>query len=128
MGRLPLFEPSMGDVFYLKLLLTHDHCKGTKSEEGLRTVQGTIHKSCKDACIALGILQNEQEWDNCLQEIEESVTSSRFRNLFATLVIENSPSNVEELFEKYHVKFVEDYTYTHLQCYDETYLEKNVGL
>ena len=49
------------------------YCKGEKSEEELRTVQGTIHKTCKDTCITLGILQNEQEWDDCLQEIEESV-------------------------------------------------------
>ena len=47
------------------------------------------------------------------------MTPHQFRNLFATLFIENSPSNVEEMFEKYHVKFVEDYTYTHLQYYDK---------
>ena len=72
----------------------------------MRTVQGTIHKTCKDACISLGILQNEQEWDDCLQEIEESMTPRYFRNLFTTLVIENSSSNVEELFEKYQLIFV----------------------
>ena len=96
----------------MKLLLAHNNCKGGKSEEELRTVQGTIYKSCKNACIALEILQNEQEWDDFLQEIEESVTPHCFRNLFATLGIQNSPSNAEELFEKYHVKIVKDYTYT----------------
>ena len=45
----------MGDAFYLILLLAHDHCKGLKSEQELRTVQGTIHKTCKDTCISLGI-------------------------------------------------------------------------
>ena len=98
---------NMGDVFYLKLLLTYDHCKGVKSEEEFRTAQGTIHKTCKDACISLGMLQNEQEWDDCLQEIEEPVTLRCFRNLFTTLVIDSSPSNVEELFEEYHIKIVE---------------------
>ena len=59
-GRLPLLEPSMGDVFYLKLLLTHDHCKGVQSEAELRTVQGTPHNTCKDACIAIGILDDDR--------------------------------------------------------------------
>ena len=94
----------------------------------MRTVQGTIHKTCKDAYIPLDILQNEQEWDDCLQQIEESVTPHLFRNLFATLVIENSPSNMEELFEKYHVKCVEDYTYAHLQYYDKNTPGENVVL
>ena len=51
----------MGDIFYLKLLLTHDHFKGVQSEQELRTVQGNIQNTCKDACIALGILEDEQE-------------------------------------------------------------------
>ena len=72
----------------------------------------------KDACIALGILEDEQEWDECLNKIENSVTPKRFQNIFATLVIENSPTHVEDLFERYHSKFVEDYTYTHVQYYD----------
>ena len=77
----------MGDIFYLKLLLTHDQCKGVQSEQELRTVHGIAHNTCKDACIALGILEDEQEWDECLNEIEDSVTPKRFRNIFATLVI-----------------------------------------
>ena len=54
-----------------------------------------------------------------MQEIEESVSLHRFRNLFAILLIKNSPSNMEELFEKYQLNFFEDCTYTHLQYYDE---------
>ena len=109
----------MGDVFYLKLLLTHDHCKGVQSEAELRTIQGTPHNMCKDACIAIGILDDDKEWDDCMQEIENSVPAKRFWNIFATLVIENSPRNVEDLFERYHVKFVEDYTHTYIQYYGE---------
>ena len=76
----------------------------------------------------MGMSQNKQEWDDCLQEIEESVTPHCFRILFATLVIENSPSNAEELFEKYHVIFLRT---THIHIFNtmmKTYLEKNVGL
>ena len=32
-GRLVMLHPSKGDVFYLRMLLTHDHCKGKRSYE-----------------------------------------------------------------------------------------------
>ena len=73
-----MLVPSHGDVFYLKLLLTQDHCKGLRSEEELRTVHGVVHSTCKDACKALGILEDDSEWDNCLSEIEIEVSPRRF--------------------------------------------------
>ena len=112
-GRLPMLVPSHGDIFYLKLLLTQDHCKGLRSEEELRTVHGVVHSTCKDACKALGILEDDSEWDNCLSEIEIEVSPRRFRNIFAIIIIENSPSNVQQLFENYHERLIEDYVYSY---------------
>ena len=108
-----MLVPSHGDVFYLKLLLTQDHCKGLRSEEELRTVHGVVHSTCKDACKALGILEDDSEWDNCLSEIEIEVSPRRFRNIFAIIIIENSPSNVQQLFKNYHERLIEDYAYSY---------------
>ena len=41
-GRLPPLTPAHSDVFYLRSLLCHEHCKGKKSYEDLRTYQGHI--------------------------------------------------------------------------------------
>ena len=54
-GTLPLLPPNMGDAFYLKLLLTHNHCKDKMSESYLRTVDGTTYNTCKDKCMKLGV-------------------------------------------------------------------------
>ena len=77
----------------------------------LRTVDGETHNTCKDACNALGILDDDEEWDRCLSEIEDGVGPKRFRNIFAIIVIENSPNNISGLFEIYHLKLIEDYIF-----------------
>ena len=41
-GRIPLISPDSGDIFYLRMLLTNDHCKGVKNENELRTINGII--------------------------------------------------------------------------------------
>ena len=60
-GEITFVRTFYGRCFKLKLLLALDHCKGLNPEEELRKFQGTIHKTCKDTCILLVILQNEQE-------------------------------------------------------------------
>ena len=43
---------------------------GTTSFKNFRTVDGIIYSTFKEACITLGLLQNDKEWDQCLKEAE----------------------------------------------------------
>ena len=61
-GTLPLLQPNMGDVLYLKLLLTHNNCKRKISESDLRTVDCTTYNACKEMCMVLGLLGDNSEW------------------------------------------------------------------
>ena len=96
----------MENVFYLKLLLAHNHCKGKTSEFDLRTVDGTTYNMCKETCMALGLLGDDSEWYKCLNEVEVVSTPNRFQNNFAMIVMENHPSDVPKLFQHYHKKLV----------------------
>ena len=107
-GRLLMLQPSHGDIFYLKFLLTQEHCKGKRSEEELRIVHRDIYNTCKDACNMLGILDDDKEWDRCLLEIEDGVGPKQCQNIFVIIVIGNSPNNITGLFETYHLKLIED--------------------
>ena len=62
-GRLVFISPSAGDLFFLQLLLTQ--VCGPTSSEDLRTVDGNL-LSWREACAALGLLENDNEWDLCL--------------------------------------------------------------
>ena len=49
-GRILTVHPTSGEVFYLRMLLNHNHSAGAKDFDDLRTVDGTIHDSFQQAC------------------------------------------------------------------------------
>ena len=65
-GRLYMVQPSEGERYYLRTLLTH--VKGSTSFNDLKTVNGYLCRTFKEACICLSLLQDDNEWDACLLE------------------------------------------------------------
>ncbi len=61
-------------------------CDAT-SFENLRIINGIIYSSFKEAYIALGLLQNNEEWDQCLKEAEQVQTEIQLYKLFAILLL-----------------------------------------
>ncbi|GJV69191.1 DNA helicase [Tanacetum coccineum] len=57
--RLAYVHPVAGDLFYQRMLLCHQ--KGCTSFPGIRTVNEIVYPTCRDACEALGLLQDDQE-------------------------------------------------------------------
>ncbi|CAN1256870.1 ATP-dependent DNA helicase PIF1 [Linum perenne] len=60
-GRVRSIPPRAGDVFYLRMLLSK--IPGALSFEHLRTVHGVVYKDYQEACQALGLLSNDNEWN-----------------------------------------------------------------
>ena len=58
-GRMYFASPNEGERFYLRLLLSV--VKGPQSYECLKTVNNVIHPSFKAACIAKGLLEDDDE-------------------------------------------------------------------
>jgi hypothetical protein len=83
-------HPSAGERFYLRLLLTV--VKGAQSYEDVRTYDGTVHPTFKAACLARGLLENDGEWHQCLQEAGEMQTGSQLRSLFARILLHCQPA------------------------------------
>lgn len=65
-GRMYAVPPNMGEKFYLRLLLTK--VRGATSFEHLRTVRGEVLTTFKTACLHLGLLEDDSEWRQCLEE------------------------------------------------------------
>jgi len=59
-GRMWSASPFMGEKYYLRLLLTV--VRGPKGYEDLRTVENHSYNCFKQACVALGLLENDGEW------------------------------------------------------------------
>ena len=79
-------SPKTNDVehFYLRLLLTA--VKGATSFEHLCTVNGQVKPTFKEACIALGLFSNSNEWYQCLQEAGQMATGHQLWVLFVTVL------------------------------------------
>jgi hypothetical protein len=65
-GRLYYAHPSSGERYYLIMLL--NTVKGCTSYKDIRTVNGVEHSTFKEACRALGFLDDDNEWIECIKE------------------------------------------------------------
>ncbi|GJT88962.1 DNA helicase [Tanacetum coccineum] len=71
-GRLTYVHPIAGDLFYQRMLLWHQ--KGCRSFLGIRTVNDVVYLTCRVACEALGLLENDREWEMTLEEAALTAT------------------------------------------------------
>ena len=106
-GRIYQVQPSDPQRFALRLLLLHR--TGVTSFEDLRTVQGHIHATFKDAARAMGLLEDDAEHRRCLQEAAVMNMPSQLRQLFATLMVFQTPSDIRALFDEFKEAMCEDF-------------------
>jgi hypothetical protein len=90
-GRLYMVQPLEGECYYLRILLTH--VRGASSFDDLKTVGNHICGSFKEACIRLGFLQDDTEWDACLSK----ASCMRMGLLFVTILLFCHPAAPEVL-------------------------------
>ncbi|XP_057747327.1 uncharacterized protein LOC130966529 [Arachis stenosperma] len=65
-GRLFFVLPSAGELYYLRMLL--NIVKGPRSYEELRSFNGVVYPTFRDACYAHGLLDDDQEYIDTIEE------------------------------------------------------------
>src|ERR1700761_2449104 len=65
-GRMYTVHPNAREKFYLRLLLTS--VQGATSFENLCTVDRVLYPTFKEACLHRGLLEDDNEWRQCLSE------------------------------------------------------------
>ncbi|XP_074377793.1 uncharacterized protein LOC141719321 [Apium graveolens] len=98
-GRIYFAHPSSGERFYMRMLL--NFLKGSTSFECIRTINGVTYPTFKAACYALGLLDDDREWIDCLSEAAVWATGNELRNLFVTMLVFCQVSNVPELWKSH---------------------------
>ncbi|XP_057745614.1 uncharacterized protein LOC130963528 [Arachis stenosperma] len=58
-GRMYYVPPTAGEKYYLRMLL--NIVRGSCSYEQIRTIDGIVYDTFKDACYALGLLEDDKE-------------------------------------------------------------------
>ena len=104
-GRLYHCNPTAGEKFYVRLLLTS--VRGLQSFTHLRTVNRVEHKTFWDACVALGLTQNDEHWSLTMTEVASYASGERLRRLFVHAMLFDL-GNARDLWEKFRESLCDD--------------------
>jgi hypothetical protein len=105
-GRMYFVSPTAGERFYLRTLLSV--VPGPRSFEDLRTYHTVTYPTFRDACLARGLLEDDGEWRQCLEEAAFMQTGTQLRQLFAMLLVFCQPSRPEDLWARYATSICDD--------------------
>ena len=105
-GRMYYVQPTAGEKFYLRLLLTGTH--GAASFADLRTYRDFTADSFQAACHNRGLLHDDQEWHTCLEDASAMQTGSQLRRLFATILLDCAPANPSHLWQDFQDSICDD--------------------
>ncbi len=105
-GCMYYAHPTLGERYYLRMLL---NCiKGATSDEHLRTVDGIVHNTFKDACITLGLLVKDNDWHQALEEASVWASGRQLRDMFASMLMFCEVTNPGQLWDAHWESLSDD--------------------
>jgi hypothetical protein len=97
-GRLTYIPHGNRDLYYLRLLLNVQ--VGCTSFEDVRTVNGHVYESFREACAALKLLDDDCEFINSINGVAVFGSGNTLRKMFASLLMSNSMSDPLNVWEQ----------------------------
>ncbi|XP_028777507.1 uncharacterized protein LOC114734111 [Neltuma alba] len=97
-GRITHTPPSLGELYYLRILITK--VRGPTSFEDIRTVDGVVYPTFRAACHALGLLDDDNEYINGIKEASLWASGSMLRKMFVSMLLSSSLSRPEFVWEQ----------------------------
>jgi len=102
LGRINYVCRKMEAEYYLRVLL--NIVKGPMSYEDIKTFNGVVYPSFKEACFARGILDDDQVYIDGLHEASQFCFGDYLRNFFAMLLLSDSLARPEHVWsETWHL-------------------------
>ena len=106
-GRCPFVSPTDHERFALRILL--HHVPGATSFYDLKTYEGVVYPSFQAACVLRGLLNDQAEYLECLQEASQSRGSKALRALLVIILVYNCPGNVRNIWDELEDEFIDDF-------------------
>ena len=124
-GRVYSAHPGEGESLFLRMLL--NHVTGCTSYEDIRTLpDGTVCNSYKEAALERGLLDDDQEIDECLSEGDTRYMLVQLRELFVTILLFIEPAIPFDLWDKYKASFAEDFLHRARTVLPEVELDEHI--
>ena len=100
-GRIPIiaFNQHQKERYYLRMLLLA--IRGPKSYENLKTVDGEICVTFEQACLKRGLIKNNKEVYEAMDEVKDTFFGTILIDMFCTILIHCKPTDPKGLYEQY---------------------------
>ena len=112
-GRMFYINPICGEPYHLRLLLTVR--RGIRSFDELRTVDGKLCSTFKEACLQLNLIETDDGWLNCFTEAALFATGSSLRSLFITALVYGQVSSPSSIWNRFCFELCDDLEHVLLQ-------------
>jgi hypothetical protein len=106
-GRLVYAHPAEGDRYYLRVLLSH--VRGATSFDHLKTVNGKLCSSFREACELLGPIEHDRTHNDCMTEGATFQMPCSLRQLFPTIRVFCEATKIRKMWDKHLPTMSEDY-------------------
>lgn len=104
--RMHTVHPAQMECFCLRLLLSHR--RGPTSYTDLRTIGGITFETYKDACSALGLLDDDRHWNVTLMQASQIPSPKRLRHLFCIIITECHVTEPQRLWDNHKESLCKD--------------------
>ncbi|XP_019196182.1 PREDICTED: uncharacterized protein LOC109190186 [Ipomoea nil] len=105
-GRIFYVPPGCGEIYYLRCLL--NIVRGPTCFKDIRTFNGVEYITFRDACYARGLLVNDKEYMDAIDEASHWSSAHSMRKIFVTLLITNSLNRPENVWNEVWHHLAED--------------------
>jgi ATP-dependent DNA helicase PIF1 len=110
-GRVHIIQPVMQELYFLRTLMSSNHSAGEKSFEDVRTLLYVPYDIYRETCVALGFLDDYNEWDLIMTESVAYDMTSYLRATFFMLLVFNEVGHPSGLFDKHWRAMGEDFVH-----------------
>ncbi|XP_019159056.1 PREDICTED: uncharacterized protein LOC109155840 [Ipomoea nil] len=116
-GRMFFVPPGSGEIYYLRCLL--NLVRGATCYKDLRIVEGVQYSSFRDACYARGLLADDKEYVDAINEASKWASATSMRRLFITMLTSNVLIRPEVVWEVVWIFLAEDAEFNQRKLLDK---------
>ncbi|XP_020094143.1 uncharacterized protein LOC109714116 [Ananas comosus] len=108
-GRIVYIHPNSGELNFMRMLL--NKVRGPRNFDEIRTVNGILYETFRAACDALGLLGDDLEWHQALNEASYWSSALDLRQLFVSIIMFCEVSDPTKLFNDFWKLMADNITY-----------------
>ena len=97
------------EQYHLRLILLSVKGVEATSFENLKKFNGQIYFTYKEVARARGLINDSNQWHNCIQEALNYMMPKSLRSLLVTIICHCNPASPWQLFEKFKEYMMEDF-------------------